>query len=71
MSTLKIKQPVILPAKMGLFGNGREIAIQDTQAVVKPGQAGRDKGKVSFYQVLGGNWGGLLRTKVHWRRTGV
>lgn len=30
--------------------------------------AQKDKRKVSFYWVLGGNWRGSLRTKVYWKR---
>ena len=34
-------------------------------------QVQKEKGKVSFYYVLGGNWGGLFSTKVYWKRTRV
>lgn len=44
--------------------NNRGIAIRNKQAMVNHQTVQRDKGKVSFYWVLGGNQGGLLRTEV-------
>lgn len=44
---------------MSLLGNRRGIAIWDMQAMISRGQVQRDGGRVSFYYVLGGNWGGF------------
>lgn len=38
MLTLKIKLPVILPVKMYLFGNGRQITLQDMQVMAATNQ---------------------------------
>lgn len=45
---------------MSLFGNKQRIAIWDKQEMVNHRQGGRVKGKVSFSEVSGGNWGGLF-----------
>lgn len=47
-------------SKTPSFGNSGGIAIRDKQTMANPKQVQRDKGKVRFYEVLGGNGGELF-----------
>ena len=49
------KRQFYLGKKMSFFRNSGGITIQDKQTMVNHSQIQRDKRKVSFYQVLGGN----------------
>ena len=51
-----LRKKVILLAKMGLFGNGRGIAILDKQATAKViSKSNKQRRGTLFYRVKGGN----------------
>lgn len=69
MSTLKTKQPVIVPGKkMSLFEERQRTATQDKEATAKPKASLQNKQKNVFYRIKE-KWRrktGGSKQKVHW-----
>ena len=69
MLTLKIKLPVILPTKIGLFGNSRELQSW-TSKLKNQRQVHWTKQRSILYRGEG-KLGGWCKHKVHWSKLGV
>lgn len=52
--TLKIQLPLILPAKIGLFGKNRELQGLGPLAMANHGKSAEQRRRICFYRGMGG-----------------